>query len=914
MTLPNPPVSLADYAPVLQAQIDNLADNGGSPGIALVSRPFVAPTVIGSVPVGDVIVDTASDFPYAKGRGSGMRVAINYVDENNYLGIKGGDGDGGFTPFIMDNGNFADLGFVPIAGAVPDGHIIFAERDDKNVTWYYARPEAPTTKIFIKTRPLSQFPNLARSSRVKFYRADSSSTSGCEAGANGTKLAIGTPTYEALTRTLTLPGFYTDVAPGVVPNFPEIRYNSSAAWRAMTIIENAQSGRFVAQDVGVPSAFDGAATPQVRWNNLAGEIATTSVQITTLFDKMLGTNGGGWGTDVFSNWEFFNTYQQIIPGYPPNGNDTGGNQIADWFESVENNGKIPASADGLNGTVHRNQKNGIGRNSLGITTYAIRGLFDIPAAISAYMQFPAGTAVRTRFGGIDPANFQYNQSTGLATFPLQAGSNYVQILIDAATIPAGQLCELVIKDAANPTANPIIPLIPPVSKGTRFLDAGQHNNVDNKTRTLLATPVRTLANRRTDGSQTFEGQAADLRASGSKFAYGIINSVDDDAYVTAFADHWANNLPNVQKFFFGLDNEIFNFIFLQYYDARIRGLRAGYGPQGATPTTAVPEVIMDAQATSLAPIVRMTDANGNNGDSHITTLRAFNAGDKFHKNVIGGVITFRFKQNVAAGFRFAKGAVDIPQVEAFYDSEVGARAAARMHGELTARMGRIVKARFAAAGRPAPEIVLESQGWGGFAEEALNWKDSYLDIDRVSFAPYFNNDEQGRNGFMDWTDATIWTPEAKAKVIAGDYAGALTIVFPAFLLSVERQGLAGVSGANALRAYNISKGDVPDRRKLIGYEYGDHNGFTGYNWPSNANAGLFMQFFWQDERYYTLYKRYLTALGSIGVPMFQYSFQHPAGRPFALLRTSTDNALSGPNANWPYKAMKEIQDFITTLG
>lgn len=833
------------------------------------------------------VKDVKVDFLDANGNGirATFRVQGTYdgwlvSGVSSYAQVGGGGAFYNFnSPIGPVNGSTASAMYVYYTGSQLQ---FFA--DDTLLGSY----PAPAGLTFVRYDNRGWFPNVP--------------ISGVYYGANLRSLAIGSPTYDAFSRALTLPLEYSDVSVGVAPDYLEIQYNGGS-WRPMAVVENSVPGSATAGDT-VPPSITGVTVANVRWHNAPSIGAAFSANVTVPFAKMLGVNGGGLSTDVASGWEFWKDNNNPV-------------YITGWSSYVDP-GNAPWSADGLNGTVMRDAYGGIGRNSLGITTYHCRRLISVPVQINAYIDWAPGVQVSSKYGAGYPLDFAHNVSTGRSTFTLKAdtqGTNQVELLVVANSIPAGTTVRPVVKDFAAPTVAPITAAYTQVAKGLRFLDNGGYNNPTNNTRTLTTLPIRTLANR-TLGGGSFESQAADLVAVDASFAYGIFSHIDDVAFVTAHANYWAANTPGVTKTFFGTSNEQFNEIFFQVGDMRLAGLRAGFAAAGVTPGTAVLETVLDGQGFGLPSIVSPTDASGTaTSGVYLKALINFTAGQKFYRNVGGGVPCLEFLNDVPIGGVFPRNS-DSTNVRVRYGDNAVVIAGLRAHADLTVRNGNIAKARYAAAGKPPPEIVLE-----GFGEDfnwslsALSWNNNYLSIDRVSLAPYFNNGASGGGGFMDYSDSTIWTPAAKAAINASDYAGALTIVFDSLLHGangIDKYIAKAKNWSAALRAFCISKGLAADAINPIMYEMGDHNGFSGYNWTDNAKAAAFMAYFWSDPRSYTLFLYYLKGIGAVGCPAMFYAMG-PGNRPFGLVKGANDVALTGTGTNYYYKAMKDVQDLIATL-
>jgi hypothetical protein len=346
------------------------------------------------------------------------------------------------------------------------------------------------------------------------------------------------------------------------------------------------------------------------------------------------------------------------------------------------------------------------------------------------------------------------------------------------------------------------------------------------------------------------------------------------------------------------------------------GVRAGYGPPGATVANAVPMTVLDAggaQATGGTLFVSC-DANGvvqadPNLNSHIKTTRALVAGDQFIRNV-GGLPLIRAKVAIAAGAVTTNTALqsnldanyEIAQPDAWCN-----RAALRYAATIAKRNILIWKASFTAAGRTAPKFMIEGRvGIPGYVQPMLDWDGLAEHIDYATTAPYVSGGFSV--DYMDWNRTDIWDDQAKALIADGNYAAALDLVMPRAIASLPEMGAAMRASIAGRRAYNIARWGAAsrDRIKEYFYEYGDHFGFVASNWPDNAKAVAFHTAMRASEWGYMFIKAYLEEIARIGVPANWYRGGVGASS-FCLFRNTADTDLSGGiGTNRYYQAMREV--------
>jgi len=605
--------------------------------------------------------------------------------------------------------------------------------------------------------------------------------------------------------------------------------------------------RLPAADIGM----NGRATYTLRQKNLTTSSATGAYTIPE--PMILGINVG---PDALSDLGL--TVRWLNPA-DYNG---GIGRLGDYASSPN----IIASVDGSGTSVKRDTFGKIyATNGAGLTTYRAMNDSTLCSPGNWNFAFAAGVVISNNLdmtGGGIVTGFAYNSVTGIGSYTVPVGQPAkFNLIISAASIPVGGTGLSLLKQGAVAgfDANAVA-LIPTIAKEIRYLDAAAVNNANYSNRTPLLMASRTYANRLRVGEWDVETQVAFANACGCGMVYQT-KHIDDDTLVSGAADYIAANLVGQARF--SLSNEIWNFIFGQWYDVKLMGIRLGMALGSATPGTLVaePNTFDGTQMTlsnAQAPTWIRGDWSGSvftendYGGVYAKLLIAMPAGSQILLNGAGlQVYNTATAQAIGCIFNIQTGVAVSGSTGNFtikYVSVDTTAAGLRWFSYRMKQIITIVNARFALAGKPNPKYVLESFANGGisYIQPALDWDNLYLLMAGSHVSPgwYYGNGGGGGADLGMFTDMLYaeWTATtgknalydtATNPTLAARITAAQTAYFSASGKTVAAVGSAAKTYRDGLITYNLGKsGGLANDIRMGEYEFNWHTIFV--NWPDQV--------------------------------------------------------------------------------
>jgi hypothetical protein len=625
------------------------------------------------------------------------------------------------------------------------------------------------------------------------------------------------------------------------------------------------------------------ANPGVGLGTLALTSADTGVSDAVNFTiRQKGTSTTASGTFVIP--------EKMLPGINVGGegrNDLGqtmvwnhgssGNRIGNLGDYVPAGTGYTASTDGAGATVKRGpQGQFYPLNNLGLPEYRGRIERVFTASEVGVWNFALAAGVVAERGNTSGAvAWSYDSGTGFGSFTIpDSTSGYVvEIVMTPSSIPSGGVIPVILKSGVSGQFNAdTLTAYAAVADALRFLDASASNNANYNNRTPLAMPVRTWTNRNRYGVFDVETQVAmanALRPYGSlgNMSY-ITMHIDDNTMIDGSTDYIIANL--LGDCYYAFSNEIcFNGQFQQTSDAFLAGVRAGFAPIGATPGTAVPETVYEGHhVNSVQPSTvqrgnwdgsTFTPTDGYSGD-YCKLLIDIPAGGKLMLG-IAGQQCFQTAAAAPTGTVFKMDGSGSFTV--LYDSAATTRAQLRWISDRMKNLITRVKAKYSAAGKPAPHFELDGfSGAFGVSQTMLDWGNLYLEMGggHVTPGPYFGNGQSGPDmmAYYDTSDP-LWSPtvgKAKLYDVATNptLAARITATLADYAVASAKVVASNLAMQktfnNQLRAYNISKGQVSGWIKQGAYEWNNHaikkgwpdDGVQAYNALTDYNVGDFAMF------------------------------------------------------------------------
>jgi hypothetical protein len=482
-------------------------------------------------------------------------------------------------------------------------------------------------------------------------------------------------------------------------------------------------------------------------------------------------------------------------------------------------GRYKSTPTGEPGSVKMDYTGRIYGNDLGITTY--RFVMYGGTGENCTWTFAPGVVV-TAPSAI--TGWTYNVATGIGTgvLPiLDGGSTYIDVLVSS--IPSTGLRPSILpandanpgrtlSDAAYNSTNGVF-------SSWRFMTPLGVNNDDFTGRTITTLPKRSVAQRWTGPAQmstlSRESAVGAVNDIAGMDLYWNVSHLDTIENWTSDAAYIAANLAPGRKVFLELSNEIWNTIFEQIRDFRLYALRKGFGPDAATPATAIPEVILDN-----------TYYIGNS-----TTLRfAVNTGDKILCAINGyGHVVYQAKANFVAGQLLPLAGASDANFDVVYNNAQVTTAIFRGQSTMSKQMFAAYAAAFAAAGRERPINVIATQvNSTSQVSTLLNWDDTYLVTDRFAMAHYW-----AVNGYYDRVGGEF--PQAEKDLLyTQGVAAAADLYFAAAPAVIDARVASAQTTKHWIANYCVSKGLHKDKIKMMQYECNWHTVFDG--WPDQAGA------------------------------------------------------------------------------
>lgn len=782
------------------------------------------------------------------------RQTWNATDADNLLYVE--YGVSGVNAYRRVAGVTSFIGFSS-AGSPYGGQTIRCEmRKDGSAVVLMINGGTTTTLFSFSASTLASL-GLTRGRFVAYQTTFGGANPSIYYGGLGDKLFVYPPTWDAASKTWSFNIDYTGSTPNELAGY-NLSYDGGATSAPLILVSNTTPG--TATFRSAPYLGEGDTSMRViqKFDSAVFQNVTGVVP----YPFVLGLNDSGYPyvSRSMGGWKWY----LDSPDYD--------SQFMPYGLAPRKTSDYAASLNGAGNTVLFDQFGNIGANGFGATSYRLTILEGQVYSPSEFGQYTMYLGKNLTFVGFifatSVTGWTYNSSTGYATFNINGTANNTSHIvinvpsitsqpgevspITGLTIPAGRIGppDIIKTGATGKFLNDYLTTIPQLAKYLRMLDVENANNVLLSNRTRTSSGSRTLATRLRYGATTIEEQTDRCLLTNTGI-WSVIRSMDTPEIIQLYADQIIAKLPPSLDPYnaFEDSNERFNFSFTQWGESRIEGARRGYCPVGATPGSLVPETIIDPGFMAEFPAIISQIGNTTSytalQDIPANTLMAFN---------LAGVTVVRFVNAILTGATFnAAGDANVVVKYTVDDTE---RGALRYIADRTKLMAQTVFARFDAAGRTRPAIVLSYQP-GNFQpfKTMLEWNGCGDYVTDIADAQYYGN---GAGGSLTDYSAVIenWMKSDKDTLYQnGTLAGGVTAATARYFAAdrkVIRENADNFMSAivEPLKAWNIANGKSIRARQyetnqhVDWYNRGDRfpdNGAMNYDAGTSYTAGTFVR-------------------------------------------------------------------------